>query len=71
MSSHISNAFASEISAFFRSPGRSWTTPPEIDFEFRASLIGLSSGIRVSGRQTRTPLGLKADDSFMVAEGGF
>jgi len=28
MSSHVSNAFASELSAFFRSAGRSWTTPP-------------------------------------------
>ena len=30
MSSHVSNALASEVSAFFRSAGRSWTTPPEI-----------------------------------------
>ena len=30
MSSHVSNAFASEVSAFFRSAGRSWTAPPEI-----------------------------------------
>jgi hypothetical protein len=27
MSSHVSNALASEVSAFFRSAGRSWTTP--------------------------------------------
>src|SRR5215475_11157193 len=32
MSSHVSNAFASEVSAFFRSAGRSWTVPPEISF---------------------------------------
>ena len=42
MSSHVSNAFASEVSAFFRSAGRSWTTPPEISFSIRASLISVS-----------------------------
>jgi len=36
MSSHVSNAFASELSAFFRSAGRSWTTPPKISFLLRA-----------------------------------
>src|SRR5262249_44072869 len=43
MSSHVSNAFASEVSAFFRSAGRSWTTPPEISFSLRAPLISSSS----------------------------
>ena len=38
MSSHVSNAFALETSAFFRSAGRSWTTPAEICF----SLIRVS-----------------------------
>jgi len=42
MSSHVANAFASEASAFFRSAGRSWTTPPEIRFLLRAWLIRLS-----------------------------
>ena len=32
MSSHVFNAFASEVSAFLRSAGRSWTVPPEISF---------------------------------------
>jgi len=32
MSFHVSNAFASEVSALFRSAGRSWTTPPEYLF---------------------------------------
>jgi hypothetical protein len=32
MSSHVSNAFASEVSAFFRSAGRSCTVPLEISF---------------------------------------
>ena len=36
MSSHVSSAFTSEVSAFFRSAGRSWTTPPEISFALRA-----------------------------------
>jgi hypothetical protein len=34
--SHASNALASEASAFFRSAGRSWTTPPEISFSLKA-----------------------------------
>ena len=42
MSSHVSKAFGSEVSAFFRSAGSSWTTPPEISFSLRGSLISLS-----------------------------
>jgi len=42
MSSQVSNAFASEISALFRSAGRSWTTPPEISFLLRVSLVSWS-----------------------------
>jgi hypothetical protein len=38
MSSHVANALALEVSAFFRSAGRSWTTPPEIAFLLKASL---------------------------------
>ena len=41
MSSHVSNAFASEVSALFRSAGRSWTTPPEISLSLRALLISV------------------------------
>ena len=62
MSSHVSNAFTSEVSAFFRSAGRSWTTPPEISFALRASLISLSPGshqlaiaVRLSGARTMMP----------------
>ena len=75
MSSHVSNAFASEVSAFFRSAGRSWTTPPEISFSLRASLISLSprshSGLSTWPSQTRTALGLKADDLLMACERRF
>src|SRR5262245_46718039 len=39
MSSHVSNALALEVSAFFRSAGRSWTTPPEIAFLLNSSLV--------------------------------
>ena len=38
MSSHVANALASEVSAFFKSAGRVWTTPPEIAFLLKASL---------------------------------
>jgi hypothetical protein len=38
MSSHVANALALEMSAFFRSAGRSWTAPPEIAFLLKASL---------------------------------
>jgi hypothetical protein len=30
------------VSAFFRSAGRSWTTPPEIAFLLKASLANLT-----------------------------
>src|SRR6476660_2173061 len=46
MSFHVANAFASEISALFRSNGMSWTTPPETSFVLRASLISVSLGTR-------------------------
>jgi hypothetical protein len=42
MSSHVANALALAVSAFFRSAGRSWTTPPEIVFLLKASLANLS-----------------------------
>jgi hypothetical protein len=42
MSSHVANALALEASAFFRSAGRSWTTPPEIAFLLKASLATVS-----------------------------
>ncbi len=42
MSSQVANALALEVSAFFRSDGRSWTTPPEIAFLLKASLASLS-----------------------------
>ena len=32
MSSHVFNAFASKLSAFFRSAGKLWTAPPDICF---------------------------------------
>jgi hypothetical protein len=38
MSSHVAKALGLEVSAFFRSAGRSWTTPPEIAFLLKASL---------------------------------
>ena len=50
MSSHVSSAFASEVSAFFRSAGKSWTTPPEIFFALRASFIGFISRVSVSAQ---------------------
>ena len=60
MSSHVSKAFASEVSAIFRSAGRSWTTPPEISFALRASLISVSpevcDGRKGGVRTLRTPL---------------
>ena len=77
MSSHVSNAFASEVSAPFRSAGRSWTTPPEIFFLLRATLINVSPecekwrrgrfetkrrALKLA-RQTRTGSWLKADKS--------
>jgi hypothetical protein len=48
MSSHVANALALEVSAFFRSAGRSWTTPPEIALLLKASLASPSP------RQSRT-----------------
>jgi hypothetical protein len=42
MSSHVANARAFAVSAFFRSGGRSWTTPLEIVFLLKASLANLS-----------------------------
>src|SRR5665809_77805 len=54
MSSHVSNALASKIRAFFRSAGRSWTTPPEISFLLRALLIDVSLEYEMAGRGIRT-----------------
>ena len=80
MSSHVSSAFASEVSAFFRSAGKSWTTPPEILFALRASFIGLSAGYpcqhkmpdtmtAISTLAARlTALGLKADSLLMAGD---
>ena len=54
MSSHVSNAFASEVSALLRSAGRSWTTPPEISFSLRAWLMSLSPECEVRrGRDSK------------------
>ena len=55
MSSHVSNAFASELSAFFRSAGRSWTMPPEISFALRASLISVSPEYEMAGKKEFEP----------------
>jgi hypothetical protein len=53
MSSHVANAFALETSALFRSAGRSWTTPPEISFLLRASLMKLPCDWREARRSHR------------------
>jgi hypothetical protein len=53
MSSHVANALALEVSAFFRSAGRSWTTPPEIALLLKASLANLSP------QQSRTLLHIR------------
>jgi hypothetical protein len=55
MSCHVSNAFASEVSASFRSAGRSWTTPPEISSALRASLIMYRQRYAIVGMEEFEP----------------
>jgi len=66
MSSHVSNAFASEVSALFRSAGRSWTTPPEISFSLRASLISVSPECEMTEREGFEASNARALNGFLV-----
>jgi hypothetical protein len=69
MSSHVANALALEVSAFFRSVGRSWTTPPEIAFLLKASLASLFAPAKsnitshpfVAGMQTQAAMSYGAE----------
>jgi len=73
MSSHVANAFASEVSALFRSAGRSCTTPPEISFLLRTSLLSVLAGVRNVGEggirnleRSRAPIGQPDYDRFVA-----
>jgi hypothetical protein len=71
MSSHVSNAFASEVSALFRSAGRSWTTPPEISFSLRASLISVSPECEMTEREGFEASNARALNGFLVLGSSF
>ena len=61
MSSHVARALALAMRAFFRSAGRSWTTPPEIFFALW-TVIPTRPTIAVLARQIPSERDVFADD---------